>query len=181
MIIRKKRNTLEVNTPGGNRKRKKESFGGFTLLVVSFWLLSSIFEFIGLFLVKFIGNVTRNGPLKAIQKSVSAVSNLHPEKTVVFFRNLVMAEKAWEIAEMNKKKKPLIILDFHFGHVGILRMLKWRRKKRRAILKLYCPLVKGIVNDPVQADYLARLISVYWDGGQWQLERSFLVESLRNI
>jgi hypothetical protein len=153
------------------------------LIGAGLWLLSSIVEVLGVFLVRAVGNTAKKGPLKAIRGAIAEASNLHPEKTVVFFRNLVLAEKAWEIVEIEKKKigKPLVVLDFHFGHAGLLKMIKKKPETRRVLLYLYRPFIKDILRDSVRRDYLARLISVSWDGQNWQLEQNYLVDSLEDL
>ncbi len=194
----------------------------FVLFLLALWLLSSAIEVLGFFLVNVAGNTAQKGFLKAVREAIAAASNLHPEKTVVFLRNLVLTEKAWEIAELENKKGerfktviplarrslgeggsevvypercrseesrfeskkkfsnqvPTIILDLHFGHAGIAKMLRWPPRLRQLILKLYKPFIKPILNNPIQRDYLARLTSVSWQSDHWHLERNYLVDTL---
>lgn len=163
------------------KKEKKRGLRALGWTIGALWLLSSVVEIAGGFLVKVAGNTVRRGPLKAVGEAIAWASVLHPEKTVVFLRNLVMAQKTWEVAGLEKGEKPLVLLDFHFGHVGLLKMLKWKPETRLALLRAYKPFAKDIFENKTQKDYLARLISVYWDEGKWVVERNFLVESLREI
>jgi hypothetical protein len=170
--------------PGSKKNRKKRyALKGIALLFTSLWFLSSSFEVLGFFLVNVAGNTGKKGFLKAIRETIGKASNLHPEKMVVFLRNLVLAEKAWEIASLEGKRveKPLIVLDLHFGHAGIGKMLKWPVGLRVFLLKLYRPFIKAILADRVQRDYFTRLISVYWNKGSWQQERNYEVDSLEEI
>jgi len=144
-----------------------------------------------------VGNTAKRGFLTGVRDTIAEASNLHPEKTVVYLRNLVLAEKAWEVVDLETRKrkkriayqksraaspsKPVILLDFHFGHVGILKMLKWDSAKRLSLLRLYKPFVKDILKNDVRRDYLARLISVSWDGKKWQAQRNFLVDALEDL
>lgn len=166
----------------GSRRKERPSFliNILFLFILALWFLSSAVEILGLFLVNVAGNTAKKGFLKAVRDSVAIVSNLHPEKTVVFLRNLVLAEKAWEIAILENKKgeKPTIILDLHFGHAGIAKMLRWPPRLRQLILKLYKPFIRAILKNPVQRDYFARLTSVSWQSDHWHLERNYLADSL---
>lgn len=163
--------------------RRNPFFWGLVLLASGLWLLSSFLEILGVFLARAIGNTSKEGFLKAIRESMAHVSSIHPEKTVVFLRNLVIAEKAWELADLLAKKDhlPVIVLDFHFGHAGLLKMLNWGSGTRKALLHLHRPFIKDILKDPVRRDYLARLIVVRWQNEQWEVERNYLVDSLEDI
>ncbi|MFC1790507.1 hypothetical protein ACFLZP_03430 [Patescibacteria group bacterium] len=196
-------------------KRKKNNFFlPLGLILLGFWLLSSVFEILGFFLVNVAGSTTKKGFLKAVQQTVREATTWHPEKTVVFLRNLLFAEKAWEVAELesgsllqggrrsllqggrakrggtsgslevrsaSKNSPPLIVIDVHFGHAGIEKMLSWTPQVRQIFLQAYRPFLKKILNDPIQKDYLARLISVSWQKDHWQVERNYLVDSLEDL
>ncbi|MBN1263573.1 MAG: hypothetical protein JW991_04430 [Candidatus Pacebacteria bacterium] len=169
------------------RRIKKRFLKGAAFGFLGLWFLSGIFELLGFFLVSVAGNTSKKGFLKAVREAIAASANLHPEKTVVFLRNLVLAEKAWEIKKTIQdqkgigRKKPLILLDFHFGHAGIIKMLAWSQEMRLALLRAYQPLMKKMLFDPVQRDYFSRLTSASWHQDHWRQERSYLVDSLEKI
>lgn len=169
----------------GRRKKQGRAWflWPFSLILLGFWLISSVFEILGIILVQLPGNVAKKGLLQAVRETVAKAGNVHPEKSVVFLRNLVLAEKAWEMAKTEAKRdsKPLFVLDLHFGHAGIAEMLSWSPRFRRALLRLYRPFMKPILKDPVQRDYLARLISVSWNDKGWQVEKNFLVDNLEAL
>jgi len=187
LLGKKKRNSCQTGKKSTKRagivKRNSLIISGLTLIALGTWLLSSVVEILGIFLVQAVGNTAKRGLLTGIRETIAQASNLHPEKTVVYLRNLVLAEKAGEAAELESKghRRPLILLDFHFGHAGLVRILKWKPAKRQALLRLYRPFIKDILKDPVRRDYLERLTSVFWDGKSWQLERNYLVDSLEAL
>lgn len=164
------------------RKRLRH-FGWRVLITVlaGVWLMAGLLELAGYGFIRAPGKIAASG-IKGTWLSVTnRLSNLHPEKPLVFFRNLVMAEKILEMAQLEKKesgKKPHIVLDFHYGHAGILHMLRWRPALRRFALRVHQPFLQPLLADPVQADYVARLISVRWSGSDWRQERSFKVDPL---
>jgi len=162
-------------------KSKRLKFFGWTLSL--FWFLSSVAEVLGMVLARTAGNTAKKGPLRAIQETIAQASLIHPEKKVVFWRNLVIAEKVWELVSLMSKKdhRPTIVLDFHFGHAGLLKMIGFRPEIRQTMLRLYRPLVKDILIDPARRDYLNRLMIIYFGEQKWQLERTFLAKSLKEL
>ena len=175
---------------------KKNLWSRVVLFLGGVWLLAGAVELLGFLVIRFPGQVWRRGGRAAWAETLARLSNLHPEKPLVFLRNLILAEKIWEAVELEKKKvrmrsprmvrrglpqavrKPFFVLDFHFGHAGLLPMLAWHRRHRRWFFRLYRPFIASLRADPVQMDYLTRLTSVRWQGSHWGLIHSFRVDAL---
>jgi len=113
------------------------------------WLAS---PFATLEIAFFTSVLTENTTIRRIAARIGGlVSNLHPENTTRFFRDLIMAEKMLEAAREYKERtgtKPKIAYDVGIGHGGVEDFLQAGQNITRALILAYpTPILKDAVKN----------------------------------